>query len=269
MKLACRLEVLPGNDDLQRIINARDYGFEGIGLPGRQLERHQKSWLELFTDNPPLPAVSLSLGFRGTLLHPQERKRQRCRDSICRLMDTCVRLRVKLLNVPPVLKEDNPERITSADRYDSIEARQDALMLDQLPILGGEARSRGLLLLLEPVNRYESDYLHSIEHGARLCRLAQHPSVGLTIDTFHMQLEEPNYRQAIRNARDQIRHVHLADNTRTEPGSGSLDQTAIFQALKAIDYSGWFEVECRKLSGPGATVFPRSVKFLKELWANA
>ena len=59
--------------------------------------------------------------------------------------------------------------------------------------------------------------------------------MGLTIDTFHMQLEESNYRQAIRNVQDQIRHVHLADNTRTEPGSGSLNLTAIFQALKAID----------------------------------
>ena len=164
MRLSCRLEVLPGKSVVERVANARRYGFDGVGLPGRYLKHYLEELEEALPDLP-IPPMSLSLGFQGTLLHPKERERRRCRDSLRSLMDVCGRLGVSLLNVPPVLIQDHPIRIVEAGGFSSIEARQDALLLEQLIELGNDAKARGMLFLLEPVNRFESDYLNSVEHG--------------------------------------------------------------------------------------------------------
>lgn len=178
-----------------------------------------------------------------------------------RLFDIGAELGVGLLNVPPVLIQDNPVRLDD-------KAKQDALLVEQLPSICDEARERDLLFLLEPVNKYESDYLHNVPHAAWLCEKIDHPNLGLTADFFHMQLEELNIPASIHQAGKWIKHVHVAENTRVEPGPGSLDFVPGFAALKALGYDGIIEVECRYLSGPGEEVLPRSVDYLRAEWAR-
>ncbi len=267
MKLSCRLEVLPGKSVLEQITNAHRFGFDGIGLPGRFLDQYLEDLLEVWKDLP-LPLMSLSLGFKGSLLHPEPSGRRRCQESLVRLMDICVQLGVKCLNVPPVLSQDNPVRITDKGSFPSFEARLDALLESELTILADEASARDLLGLIEPVNRFESDYLNSIEHGARICRSVARSAIGMTIDTFHMQLEELDSESAIINAGSEIKHVHVAENTRVEPGVGSLDLSAVFRGLQAVGYDDWIEVECRTLSGEAEKVLPRSVQYLRSTWAD-
>src|SRR5690606_27493737 len=126
---------------------------------------------------------------------------------------------------PPVLIQDNAERLSD-------EAEQDALLLEQLPALGDEAARRGVVLLLEPVNRYESDYLNTLAHAARLCAAVGHPAVGCTADFFHMQIEELRPAESLRRAGPWLRHIHVAENARVEPGPGSLDFRPGFAALR-------------------------------------
>ncbi len=259
--ITCRLEVLPGANVAEKVANAQRYGFAGVALPGRFL----KSWLDearAFQAASPLPFVSLSLGFEGSLLSPHPAVRQQCRDSILRLLDICAEFNVHLFNIPPVLIQDNPERLK--DR-----AQQDALFLEQLPALGDAAKARDVTFLVEPVNRYESDYLHSIEHAAQLCAQLNHPAIALTADFFHMQLEELHADAALTKAGVWTKHIHVAENTRIEPGPGSLNFTPGFRALKHLGYRGLIEVECRNLSGPGEVVLPRSVVYLQQLWQEA
>ncbi|MCD6051507.1 MAG: hypothetical protein K0Q55_2916 [Verrucomicrobia bacterium] len=259
--ITCRLEVLPGANVAEKVANAQRYGFAGIALPGRFL----KSWLDearAFKADSPLPFVSLSLGFEGSLLSPQAAVRQQCRDSILRLLDICAEFNAHLFNIPPVLIQDNPERLK--DR-----AQQDALFLEQLPALGDAAKTRGVTFLMEPVNRYESDYLHSIEHAAQLCAQLNHPAIALTADFYHMQLEELHADAALTTAGIWTKHVHVAENTRVEPGPGTLNFSPGFKALKDLNYRGLVEVECRTLSGPGDVVLPRSVAYLKKMWQDA
>ncbi len=259
--ITCRLEVLPGATVAEKVTNAQRYGFTGIALPGRFL----KSWLEearAFRADSPLPFVSLSLGFEGSLLSPHAAVRQQCHDSILRLLDVCAEFNAHLFNIPPVLIQDNPERLK--DR-----SQQDALFLEQLPALGDAARARGVTFLIEPVNRYESDYLNSIEHAAQLCAQVNHPAIALTADFFHMQLEELHADAALTKAGIWTKHVHVAENTRVEPGPGTLKFSPGFKALKALNYRGLVEVECRTLSGPGDVVLPRSVAYLQKMWQDA
>jgi len=267
-RIACRLEVLPGERVLDRLNNAAKFGFDALSLPGRFLNDYLDELRGCLADSP-LPFVSMSLGFSGSLLSPDKKVRQQCRDSFLKLFDICAQLQVACVNVPPVLIEDNPDRITDPGPYASVEQAQDALLIEQLPALGDQAQKRGLMFLLEPVNRYESEYLNTVPHAAKLCEILNHDHIGLTCDFFHMQLEELSIPESLSKAGKWIKHVHVAENTRVEPGPGSLNFTPGFKTLKEMGYSGFIELECRKLSGPAEKVLPTSVEYLHRLWKQA
>lgn len=272
-RLSCRLEVLPGEHVADQLHAAQRFGFGGITLPGRFTDRWLPRLRECFRDSP-LPMVAISLGFKGSLLSPVETERQTCRDSLLRMFDLCAEFGAERFNLPPCLIQDNPVRIRDAAGFSSVRERLDSLLLEQLPSLGAAARQRGVDLLIEPVNHYESDYLNSIEHAADLCRNLDHPAIGFTADFFHMQLEELHMDNAIRHTGavaggGTLRHVHVAENTRVEPGPGSLNLQPGFRALKEIGYRGWIEVECRRLSGTATEVLPKSVDYLTNAWKNA
>ena len=135
--------------------------------------------------------------------------------------------------------------------------------------VGDQAQKRGLIFLLEPVNRYESEYLNTVPHAAKLCKTLNHDHIGLTCDFFHMQIEELSIPQSLSGAGRWIKHVHVAENTRVEPGPGSLNFTPGFQTLKEMKYGGFIELECRKLSGPPEKVLPKSVEYFRRLWKRA
>jgi len=267
-KISCRLEVLPGDRVLDRLNDAAKFGFDAVSLPGRFLNDYLDELRRCLSDSP-LPLVSMSLGFSGSLLSPHRRIREQCRDSFLKLFDICAELGVDSVNVPPILIQDNPDRITDAGPYASVEQAQDALLIEQLPALCDQAQKRGLIFLLEPVNRYESEYLNTVPHAAKLCETLNHDHIGLTCDFFHMQLEELSIPQSLSKAGKWIKHIHVAENTRVEPGPGSLHFTPGFQTLKKIGYSGFIELECRKLSGPAEKVLPNSVEYLQRLWKQA
>ncbi len=232
------------------------------------MERWLTQLRECRADSP-VTLAGISLGFKGSLLSPHELVRRQCRESLIRLLDLAAELSAGWINVPPCLIQDNPERITDAGEFGSLAERLDVLLLEQLPTLGDAARERGVLLLIEPVNRYESEYLNSIDHAARLCAQLNHPAIGCTADFFHMQLEELDPAAALKHAGPQVRHVHVAENTRVEPGPGTLDFRPGFRGLKQLEYAGWIELECRKLSGPADEVLPRSADYLRTTWTEA
>jgi sugar phosphate isomerase/epimerase len=266
--LSCRLEVLPGGRVIDQLQSAAHMGFDGVALPGRYLD----SWLGPLRecrDDSPVAMAGISLGFRGSLLSPHSSVRTECRASLIRLLDLAAELRAGWINVPPCLTQDNPGRMTGPGGFASLQERLDGLLLEQLPELGDAALDRGVLFLIEPVNRSESDYLNSIEHAARLCARLHHPAVGCTADFFHMQLEQPNLSGALGRAGHFVRHVHLAGASRQEPGPGMLDFSSGFRALKSSGYRGWLEIECRSLSGSAAEVLPASADYLRKTWMDA
>ena len=167
---------------VQRVDLAARCGFDGIAFPGRLKDRFGQETLESLSDLA-LPVKTVSLGFHGSLCSPSKPVRQRCRDSLLSLFDFCAALGAGSVNMPPVLNADNLERFP-ADAID----QQDRLLTEQLPALGDEAARRGIELLIEPVNRFETDYVKTLWHAARICESVNHPAIGLTPDFFHISI---------------------------------------------------------------------------------
>ena len=129
-----------------------------------------------------------------------------------------------------------------------------AVLLDMLGQLGTHAASRGVLVLFEPLNRYEDHMVNTLAQGAELCRATGLASVRLMADLFHMNIEEADLASSLRETGDMVAHVHLADSSRLEPGTGHTDFAAAFRALADIGFDGFGAIECRLSREPEAAL---------------
>lgn len=121
-----------------------------------------------------------------------------------------------------------------------------------------------LPLLIEPINRYETNWIHTAEEGCEVLEKIGIDSVKLLLDTFHMNIEEANIVDSIRKTGDRIGYVHFADNTRHPPGKGQTNFRAILDALGEINYSGPVVTEALPLPDDRSAVM-NTAQFWKEM----
>ncbi len=112
--------------------------------------------------------------------------------------------------------------------------------------LGGVARAArraGVRIVIEPINRYESNWLNTVDEVMDLIARLREDNVGVLPDTFHMNIEEADILAALRRARPRLWHVHVADSNRRAPGAGHLDLAAVVGVLRELGYAGFVSAE--------------------------
>ena len=100
-----------------------------------------------------------------------------------------------------------------------------------------------VILAIEPLNRFETFFLNTAADAAALCDEIAHPNVGILFDTFHANIEEKDIAQGYRTVGKHLKHVHTCENDRGIPGSGHVEWSAVFQALRELNYDGWLTIE--------------------------
>lgn len=105
------------------------------------------------------------------------------------------------------------------------------------------AADRKLQIALEPLNRFESDLVNTVDDALRMIHEIGHPAAGICLDMFHMNIEEPDPERAIRKVGDKLMHVQVAENYRGTPGSGNASWPAYYRGLEAIGYTGTISIE--------------------------
>jgi sugar phosphate isomerase/epimerase len=112
------------------------------------------------------------------------------------------------------------------------------------------AARKGVTLMLEPVNRYEIDWINSVAEGAYVLEKLGLKGVGLMPDVFHMNIEDVSVCGAFLEYKQYVQYIHLADSNRHAPGWGHLDFKEIFSALRKIGYDDWVSVEILPTPSP-------------------
>lgn len=118
-----------------------------------------------------------------------------------------------------------------------------AYLSEALEALGEHARQYGVPLVYEPLNRYETNLINTVESGVKLLAGLSTKNVVLLADLFHMNIEEIDVAAAIRAGRGHIGHVHFVDSNRRPAGCGHLDFAPIAAALAEIGYAGYASAE--------------------------
>lgn len=128
--------------------------------------------------------------------------------------------------------------------------------------LADYAAEKKVKITLEPLNRYESDFILSAEEGMRFIQEVGTDNLGLMLDLFHMNIEEPVIEAGLRTAGDRLWHVHIADSHRHYPGSGHIQFDGIFATLKGMCYQGYISAELFPLPDPD-TAAQKTIEFLR------
>ena len=129
------------------------------------------------------------------------------------------------------------------------------------------AGKAGVLLVLEPLNRKETNFINSIPEGADIVDAIGHPAFQLHADLYHM-LQEDESPEAITKAGARIHHVHIAQRgTRLAPLPGGTDFRPFFKALKGVGYRQKLSLECGWKKG--ANDYAAACAYVRAQWATA
>jgi 5-keto-L-gluconate epimerase len=215
-------------------------GYDGVELAlGRAADVDAQKVARLLADNRMgISAVSTGRVFaeqRVWLTSDDAAVRARAVEILIGLVDLAAELGAARVNIGRV-RGGIPEGETLA----SAEARFAAGIRE----VADHARPLGVNIVVEPVNRYELNYINSVDpDGIALVRRIGHPSVKLMPDVFHMNIEDASIAASLVAAGEMVGYCHLADSNRWAPGQAHTDFGAILHALDTIGYDDWVAVE--------------------------
>ena len=131
-----------------------------------------------------------------------------------------------------------------------------------IQILNYASKSK-VKLILEPVNRYEINFINNLDEGVDLIKKLGIKGLGLMPDLFHMNIEDQSIEGNLKKYIDYIDYIHFADSNRLAPGWGHLDFGSIIKALNDVNYNGWVSVEILPKPDPDSAA-KKSIEYLRK-----
>jgi len=159
-------------------------------------------------------------------------------DYMKKLIDQMVVLGCPSL-IGPVYSEVGRADAVPPDEY----KKQWATVVKHLKTLSKYAEKNGRQICLEPLNRFETDFINTCDQGLKMIKDVGSPALKLHLDTFHMNIEEKNQAAAIKKAGKHLAHFHACGSDRGTPGNDHIDWKPIAAALKSIKYKGDVVIE--------------------------
>jgi len=117
------------------------------------------------------------------------------------------------------------------------------MVVENLKGLCSHADERGVYLALEPMNRCATDFMNTCQQAKRMIEDVGSDRLKIHLDTFHMNIEEKSAPMAILDAGEDLFHLHVSENDRGAPGTGSIDWKGIRDALVRIRYDRYVVIE--------------------------
>jgi D-psicose/D-tagatose/L-ribulose 3-epimerase len=215
------------------------WGFDGVEIAAEDPDAFDPVFVKTELDRHGLRADVLCAAMGpGRDLRGTPAEQADCLRYLNRLMDLMPALGCDLLVGPLYSAVGRAEQV-APDAYQ----QQWDTVVGHLRTLAARAEAEGLRLGLEPLNRFETDFINTGEQVLRLVEAVDSPTVGVHFDTFHMNIEEKNLPDAIRRAGPKLWHLHACGNDRGTPGNDHLDWPGIGQALREIGYAGYATIE--------------------------
>ena len=258
---------MPGRDFAEKLHHAEAYGFDAVELDGGALDDPEfRAERKRALAGSRVQASSICGGIHPRFIDIEPGERARARESLRRQLAYAAEFGALGPILVPIFAGANrmPDLRPFRSRWDLCRS----LWLEILREIDADAKEAGSLALVEPLNRYEANFLNRLDQAKDAIAEVGAAHVRIMADFFHMHIEEARIPAAIEAAGGLIAHVHLADSTRREPGSGSLDFVSGFRALHGIGFQGAMAFECG-LTGPREEVLPRSVAYLRRCLADA
>ncbi len=228
----------------ESIPKAAKLGYDGVELALKRVEEIDQNILESLLKEYCLDVSCISTGqvyADGGLMftHDDKRKREEVK-AIFRDFIDLAEVYGKMVNIGRV------RGMVGGREKHYVES----LFVDVVNELCDYAFPKDVTLILEPVNRYECDFINTVTEGVKLIKKVSASNIMLMPDVFHMNIEEKNIGEELVKNIGYINYLHFADSNRLAPGQGHTDFKEIFKKLQSVDYDGWISTEILPLPSP-------------------
>lgn len=211
------------------------YGYKSIEISGEPEIFDTKEVGKLLKDNGLACWGSVSLMFEGRdLIHTDPA----VRESSVQYIKDCITMVKELGGHEMTIVPSQVGKVAAMDTPE----QEWAWAVEGLREIYPHAQAAGVLMALEPLNRFETNFINRADQAVLLAEEVG-PDCGVCIDTFHLNIEEVDMYEAIRNSASRLVDFHVADNNRMACGMGALDWPKIIGTLKEVGYDGAITVE--------------------------
>lgn len=226
----------------------RRYGYDGIELKGEP-EEYEAEEAKRLCQEFDLQAFSV-LGWsiwplERDLANPDPRLREKALDYAIQCVDLASVVEAPLVVVipAPAGRTSPLGEVTTEEEWVAAAEKEWNHAVESVKVAAAYAEQKGILLAVEPINRYESFLVNNVDQGLRFISEVGSPAVRIHLDTFHMNIEEEDPAEAIRKAGGLLVNMHISDSNRQAIGYGHTDFEAIMKTLKDISYQGPLTLE--------------------------
>ena len=245
-----------GFDDSIR--KASEYGYDGVELALKSADDISPKELDALLGKYNMEVSCISTGqvFADLGLYmtnPDPAAKKRAIDVFYGLIDLAADYG-KMINIGRT-RGFIPEGSTYEETKD--------LFLQTLGEINERALKKDVTLLIEPVNRYEINFINSLDEGAVILEELGADNCGMMPDVFHMNIEDDYIGQSFIRNKKWVKYIHFADSNRHAPGQGHQNWEEIFSALYTIGFDGWVSAEILPIPEPDIAA-RQAVDFLKD-----
>lgn len=140
----------------------------------------------------------------------------------------------------PVYSAVGKTRMVSSEQ----KSQERAWCVENLQKVGEIAKKNGIIIGVEPLNRFETDMINTADQALSLVNEVSSPTIKISLDTFHNNIEEKNIASSIiKIGKDLLCHIQGNESDRGTPGTGNVDWIGIKNALETIGYEGAIVLE--------------------------
>lgn len=260
MRLAIQEDMLYGRNLREKFQLAKAVGFDGIEFWAKDIGHQMDEAMDALVYTG-LQASGINFGRHGSILDADLIERERGLELLRQALMDSSDLGAAGVGFAPAFFGT---RIPDLSPYATASQLKDELLVAHVRTLEDFANAMGQTLFIEPINRYETDYMNTLGDAVRVAARRNHPRVKIVADLFHMALDEDDIAGAIRQHGAFIGCVHAADHNRRLPGQGFLPFAAAAAALKDVGFDGWVSYEC----GSPSENHMRAAQYANELEAS-
>lgn len=227
------------NRSVRHFRTIRRWGFDTVEIPVEDPAHIDPAYVRRHLDREGLVcgSVCVCLG-PGRDLRGTARAQQTALRYLMALVDQAVVLGARSV-IGPVYSAVGRAEATPRPVY----RQQWRTVVKHLRTLCAHAEQAGVQICLEPLNRFETDFINTVDQALAMVRDVGSPALKVMLDTFHMNIEEKNQPAAIRKAGRLLGHLHACGCDRGTPGKDHIDWVGIAAALREIGYQGDVVIE--------------------------
>lgn len=246
---------------IEKFAFIKSIGFECFEVDGRVLLEHKEELTEAIKKTG-LPISSACGGYRGWIGDFIEERRQNGIADLKQMLKALADVGGGGIVVPAAWGMFT-YRLPPMVSPRSVDGDKKAI-IDSLKQLEPVAKKHDVYLYLEPLNRYQDHMLNTVKDAAEIIDVGGFEQVKITCDFYHMSIEEDNISDTLRKYKDYIGHVHVAENHRYQPGTGSIDFKHHMRTLHEIGYNGAVVNEGRVRGDNPLEAYKSSIPYMKQ-----